>query len=440
MSTTHRLSLAVVRSSLVWGALATLGFYAGVHSLEQAGGWQGEFAHRYFANHWVLYVETAMFFVGLSGLALKAFDVAGQAARVDQPLLGTMPSAALPATQAAALRQAIDALPATERDNYLPRRVREALDSVSRNGSADRLGEELRYLAELDADRQHASFGLLRIVIWAIPILGFLGTVIGITMAIASLSPEQLETSLPEVIGGLGVAFDTTALALALSMVLMFGQFAVDRRENALLAKVDARAANELIGRFQETGLAGDPRTAEMRRLGEAVLQATERVAQRQADIFQAALETANQRFVQLSAAAGEHLEQSLNAALGQNLQQLAENVSKSTEGVLARQLKNASQYQQSLAESTAAAKATQAELARHADVFMQIVQATGQLTRLEDTLNGNLAALAGAQHFQETMLNLAGAIHLLNARLGQIAGLSPHIEFKDASPLGKAA
>jgi hypothetical protein len=48
------------------------------------------------------------------------------------------------------------------------------------------------------------------------------------------------------------------------------------------------------------------------------------------------------------------------------------------------------------------------------------VVDATGQVTRLEDTLNRNLAALGGSQNFEETVQSLAAVIHLLNARLGQ--------------------
>ena len=47
-------------------------------------------------------------------------------------------------------------------------------------------------------------------------------------------------------------------------------------------------------------------------------------------------------------------------------------------------------------------------------------IDATGQVTRLEETLNRNLATLAGSQNFEETVQSLAAVIHLLNSRLGQ--------------------
>jgi len=40
----------------------------------------------------------------------------------------------------------------------------------------------LKYLSDLDAAHAQAGYGLFRVIVWAIPITGFLGTVIGITM------------------------------------------------------------------------------------------------------------------------------------------------------------------------------------------------------------------------------------------------------------------
>ncbi len=55
-------------------------------------------------------------------------------------------------------------------------------------------------------------------------------------------------------LAGLYVAFDTTALALSLSILLMFVQFFVDRVETQLLSMVDTRVNEELVGRFETVG------------------------------------------------------------------------------------------------------------------------------------------------------------------------------------------
>lgn len=436
MSKLNKILSATLRSPVLWGLLISVGFYAPI----ETGVWNSEFVKRYFAGHWVEYVETIMFFVGVAELVLKAFNLGDQKNGLKQELLPPMPAEPLPVSEA---RGVLDSLSATidarnQGDSYLPRRLKEALDSVCRNDSADGLDEELKYLSEVDAARAHSGYALLRILIWAIPILGFLGTVIGITMAIASLSPEALEKSLPEVTAGLGVAFDTTAIALGLSMGLMFGQFLVDKQEGKLLSEVDRIATLELMGRFERLGGGSDPQLAAVRWMAEAVVKATERMAQRQAEVWQTTIDAANEKWSRVTSQGAEQLESALAGALVQSLHAHAEQLAKAEEASADKNRQNWQRVQQALTEASEAVRAQQIELVRQGEVLRQVVEATGQIARLEETLNGNLAALAGAQHFEETMLNLSGAIHLLNARLGQVAPMQ--VELKDHTSLGRAA
>ena len=68
--------------------------------------------------------------------------------------------------------------------------------------------------------------------------------------------------------------------------------------------------------------------------------------------------------------------------------------------------------------QNVQALAAIQAGLGRQAEVLERAIHASGEIARLEDALNRNLAALAGAKNFEQTVLGLAAAIHLLNARL----------------------
>lgn len=435
MSKIRHLLGSVLRSSLLWGGLASVGFYGLIHN----GTLEGEFFERYFAAHWCLYVETIMFFVGVAELLLKTFDLGDQAAKLRKPLLGPRPELPHPVADAPKLLEQLAALPAKDRHGYLPRRLQEALDAIRRKGSADALDEELKYLSEVDAARAHSGYAFMRIVIWAIPILGFLGTVIGITIAIASLNPQALEKSLDAVTGGLGVAFDTTALALVLSMILMFGQYVVDKKEGRLLSEVDNRAFDELTGRFEVTGTSSDPQVAVMQRLAEVVQQSSEKLVQKQAEIWQKSIDSANRRFGELATNAQQQVEAALTKSISKGIQSHAEHLANSEATMAEKNRRHWSRVHKALVESSQVAQAQHVELAKQGAVLLQVVEATGQITKLEDTLNHNLAAVAGAQHFQETLLNLTAAIHLLNARLGQVAPLSPHVGLKDI-PTSKAA
>lgn len=77
-------------------------------------------------------------------------------------------------------------------------------------------------------DRQQAGLALARYLIWAIPTLGFIGTVVGIgeslelTRDLQGLQPLRVAVAKSSVSTSIGVAFDTTFVALVLSLPAMF--------------------------------------------------------------------------------------------------------------------------------------------------------------------------------------------------------------------------
>ncbi|HEX4148494.1 MAG TPA: MotA/TolQ/ExbB proton channel family protein [Pirellulales bacterium] len=396
---------AFFKSSLFWGSLASVGFFVLIerHILPAS-----DLLIRYTTREWVQKVETVFFFVGMAELLLKVFDIAEQKARLfKHSLLGDRPAGPVPATEARALADYMAALPARQQQGYYPRRLREAFEIVCRKGSAATLEDELKYLADLDQSRSHAGFAFMRIVIWAIPIWGFLGTVLGITGAIASLNPAQMETSLSQVTSNLGGVFDTTALALMLSISLMFAQYFVDRYEAKLLGDIDLLIAGEMTGRFESGGASDDPHMAIFQQTAQAMMQSAEQLVDRR-------------------------IEAALGKALARNVEEHAERLAAVDAASAKSNRRHWKRVHRQLLECTRA-------LQSQSDVLLQVVQAVGQVTKLEDALNHNLASLAGAQHFQETQMNLLAAVHLLNARLGDVAPAKPQVSLQHHA-IGHAA
>lgn len=68
------------------------------------------------------------------------------------------------------------------------------------------------------ADEMDSSLSMARYAAWAVPSIGFIGTVRGIG---AALSLADSPRNLPDIVGYLSVAFDTTLIALLLSIVMM---------------------------------------------------------------------------------------------------------------------------------------------------------------------------------------------------------------------------
>jgi len=198
------------------------------------------FVRRYFCSHPIEIASTLLFFSGMTILLHRLWRMRGEWSAAT-----AIESAAAndEQVQPEALTEWCEAQPARWQSCAMIERIGGAVRYVSGSGR-EGLEQHLRYLAELAADRLHESYALVRTITWAIPILGFLGTVHGITIAIANLTPEQLDTSLPEVVGGLEAAFDTTALALAMSIVLVFTAFKTERSEQEILNTVERFGIN----------------------------------------------------------------------------------------------------------------------------------------------------------------------------------------------------
>ena len=114
-----------------------------------------------------------------------------------------------------------------------------------------------------EREYMRGSFSLSRFMVWAIPILGFIGTVWGISNGIAHFSDAMTSTSsvtdvssmlkdnLPLVTNSLATAFDTTLLALLLSVPLMMMMIWLEKREEAYLIQLDQQWFHEIKPRLE---------------------------------------------------------------------------------------------------------------------------------------------------------------------------------------------
>jgi len=421
----------LIRSPLLWGGALGFCFFALIHTgvITHAG------TIRYLAGHWVEYVETVMFTVGLSALAIKWLDVRRQAAHVDDEVLEPIPEGGQAPAEAVRLQAAVPAEGVD--DGYLSRRLRDALDLVVRTGSADGLEDHLKYLSDLDAARASQSYGLVRFVIWAIPIMGFLGTVIGITEAIANLSPTQLE-NISGVVAGLGVAFDTTATALALSMVLMLVQFFCDKSEQRLLADVDDVAWTGLAGRFQSLS-DSDGTALALARLSEEVTRGSAGLIAAQERAWRMLEEAAAGSLARAVAASGQELRSALSDSLGVTLSQWTDSLARAHAHASSQREDRWSKAADALTAAMAGFERHQQALADQTELLERVVDATRDVTHLERSLEDNLAALTATGRFDETLATLSAAVQLLAARAADGASEPRRVELH-ALPRRRAA
>ena len=308
-----KISKLLLRSPLLWGTGLAFCFF----SLIQRGFIRDEYVVRYLAGHWVEYIEVGLFCVGLSSLAMKLWSTVRQKNSLATCSLPVAMSGGQHPSEAQGLQRHLQENVSGEQ-GYLLKRLQDGLDFVTRTGKADDLEDHLKYLADVDGARAHASYGLVRFIVWAIPIMGFLGTVIGITVAIANLSPTELE-NISGVVAGLGTAFDTTATALALSMVLMFTQFVIERMEQSFLDQVDEQAWDSLAGRFQTEGIA-DGSALAVARLGDAVGRSSAQLIEAQTQSWQELQNVASNTLENVFGGLSERLRDTLSDSLRDTL------------------------------------------------------------------------------------------------------------------------
>lgn len=124
--------------------------------------------------------------------------------------------------------------------------------------SADRVSTWAAAESERCGAAADTSYSLARALIWAIPILGFIGTVQGLGQAVAGFAASvagssemvQIRQSIGTMTDSLGTAFDTTFLALILVVLVMFPLINVQRREETLLVEIDTYLDDALISRL----------------------------------------------------------------------------------------------------------------------------------------------------------------------------------------------
>ena len=212
---------------------------------------------RYFLGHPVAIAATVLFWIAAAILLGKWIVVSLEWDRLETtrdedlspPQLGTSPAVRWKRDHDAGYvarqwKNTIEGLPRSTRAGALVRRLDELLTRQSQRGSTKHLADDLRELSSRDADNAHDSLGLVRIIVWAIPMLGFLGTVIGITQTLGGLDFTDGTAAVDRLKSGLYVAFDTTALGLVLSVVAIFLQHPVEQSEQRLLGEIDARVGS----------------------------------------------------------------------------------------------------------------------------------------------------------------------------------------------------
>ena len=117
--------------------------------------------------------------------------------------------------------RSLEALPNEEQDLLLPRTLLSALQRFATTGSIQAVSDTIKEQCDIESDRLDTELSMVRYIAWAIPSIGFIGTVRGIGDALGQ-AYKAVEGDISGVTVSLGVAFNSTFVALVLSIVIMF--------------------------------------------------------------------------------------------------------------------------------------------------------------------------------------------------------------------------
>lgn len=150
---------------------------------------------------------------------------------------------------------------------FLQRLLKRTILQFQSSRSIDQANSLMNSTMELYQHETDMKYSMVRYLVWLIPTLGFIGTIIGISKGLAKAKdfpgidvataadpsgPNPIKEWIGDLTTELAVAFDTTLLALILSAILVFMLHMIQEKEEMSLNKIGHYCMDNLITRLYE--------------------------------------------------------------------------------------------------------------------------------------------------------------------------------------------
>ena len=144
----------------------------------------------------------------------------------------------------------LNELPRHAREFLLPRALRMAIGRFAATRNVQDSATAVRDLCESEGNRLESELSIIRYIAWAIPSIGFIGTVRGIGGALSQAN-RAVEGDITGVTLNLGVAFNSTFIALVISIVLMFFIHQLQLMQERLVLDTESWCDTNLVSRMR---------------------------------------------------------------------------------------------------------------------------------------------------------------------------------------------
>ncbi|HEY2882465.1 MAG TPA: MotA/TolQ/ExbB proton channel family protein [Pirellulales bacterium] len=392
-------------------AILTVAFYVVVNHQFPPG----SMIHRYTTEHVVEYVVVTFFIWGLVDVVFKVCGFPLELMALKQPGLPQR-NGKEPVENSKIFTELLSRRPKWFLDSRYGQRLMRALDYLNEKESADGFNDQLRHLASQDEDVTHANFGLIRFICWVAPVLGILGTVIHFGSAFGGMSSDEIGDNITKVMGEIGNAFNTTTIALATAITMMFSMFICERAERGIIRAISRRVDFDLLNRFEVADESLTPFLDAVHSGNRATLQALGGTLDKQLQIWTDAFKNLQAQSEQRLHSHAQLWEQSLVKVHNQFEQSDAQREQK-----LLRLL---SELQEQRTDQKTQTQALLGQIGGMQSTFTKVAESLAGLNRgesdlvkLQQVLAENLRGVRESQQLDQALHGLTGAIHLLTAR-----------------------
>lgn len=249
--------------SLIIALLLTAAFYTVIILVQQKWPQTRWFAAMFLERGPCPYPTMLLFFWALALLLLKWRKLVFQRRVFGLSLMPQEPEFVLTSATAREVRERMCTLVDNPHHFVLFNRIDLALANLHNIGHTADVAAILKVQAENDEAQIASSYGIIQGFMWGIPVLGFIGTVLGLSQAIGAFTDTlqaggdltAIRASLKTVTGGLATAFETTLVALVCAFILQLIVSFMQSLESQFLDNCNDVCSRQVAGklRLQET-------------------------------------------------------------------------------------------------------------------------------------------------------------------------------------------
>jgi biopolymer transport protein ExbB/TolQ len=195
-------------------------------------------------------VEIIHFIWALLILGYKAVLVRRERKLLDRDLIHVPEGIKVLPEDAKDYARQLEALPPEDKPMLVVRALQRTLDRFSATRSIRDSAETSKSVCDSEADRLDSGLAMIRYIAWAIPAIGFIGTVRHIGDALLQ-AHKAVTGDITGVTSGLGIAFNATFVALLLTLILMFFLHQLQQQQEQFVHDTDHWIDQHLIRHMQ---------------------------------------------------------------------------------------------------------------------------------------------------------------------------------------------